>query len=160
MKCVLSSLWLRSAVLAFALSVLCSLSACASDAECVDCVCPGGEVLTEDLFDVAGLYTTAGQPVAVLRFDFAGDCLGSGERAYVIYRTSTLEVATAVDIDAFRAPRHVPDSFRYEYDVEAVAIVARRVAANAIDLTFDDGSDTPLTARCEVAAGAITCTAM
>jgi len=117
-------------------------------------------VLTEDLFDVVGLYTTSGLPVAVLRFDFAGDCLGSGEQAFVVYRTSTLEVATAVDIDDFRAPRHVPGSFRYEYDVEAVAIVARQVAADAVDLTFDDGSDTPLTARCEVAAGVITCTAM
>lgn len=144
---------------AVALGALLLLAGCSNSTACEDCVCPGGEHLAEDIYDVRGLYTTDGLPVAVLRYDFAGECFGSGQRAFVIYRPEGLQIPETADIDAFRAPRHVPDTFRYEYDA-GVAIVTRQVAENAMLLTFDDGSERPLTARCEVTDGITNCVAL
>jgi hypothetical protein len=154
---------LFAALLGFALLAAAS---CTSSSECdeADCVCMGtciclpGDELTEDYLDVRPLYTVGGLPVVVLRLDLTGTCFGEGARTYIVYRTAGLEIATeGVDVDGFRTPRNVPDSFAHEYD--GLTIEVRSIAATGLMLTFIDptGTNETLTAQCDGSSGTLSC---
>ncbi len=155
------------ALLIAALGGAAMMSGCTQSSECdeADCVCMGtcrclpGDELTEDTIDANPLYTVDGTPVVVLRLDLAGECFGeSTERTYVIYRTTSLEITSGpVDVDDFRAPRHVPESFAYEY--MDLTIEVRDIAAPGVMLDFIDpsGTNETLVAQCDGTSGVLSC---
>ncbi len=148
-------------------SVSIATSACSQSTDCADgdCVCMGtcaclpGDELTMDTIDAQPLYTVDGIPVVVVRLDLAGQCLGEGARTYVVYRTTSLEISTGpVDVDDFRTPRHVPDSFAYEY--MDLSIEVRDIAGPGVSLAFVDpsGTNETLMAECVETGGVLSCT--
>jgi hypothetical protein len=158
---------LRLALLVGMLSTAFLLSSCSQSSECdeADCVCMGtcrclpGDELTADSVDVRPLYTVDGTPVVVLRLDLAGQCFGEGERTFVIYRTTSLEITSGpVDLDDFRAPNHVPESFAYEY--MGLTIEVRDISAAGVMLEFVDptGAMETLVAQCDGTSGVLSCT--
>jgi hypothetical protein len=162
MYVLLRSVLLAGMVTASSLFVSCTQSSECEEGDCVcmgTCRCLPEDELAEDTVDVQPLYTLDGTPVVVLRLDLAGQCEGDGERTYVVYRTTSLEITTGlVDVDDFRTPRHVPASFAYEY--MDLTIEVRDIAAAGVMLEFIDptGMRETLVAQCDGTSGVLSCT--
>ncbi len=120
--------------------------------------CPA---LEGDLLNVNPVYTADREPLVILRLDLAGDCAGTGEETYVVWRSGAPEIlGEPVAVHPTDLPESAPGSFMYQYRTLGLVIDVQRNNATDVTLAFIDGSDFPPALRCRDMSGVLTCEAV